>query len=78
MQNDPAAKPQSARLDEVERLLAESGHDLPVARARVAVARSGVALGFPRDPILHLSWWALSAVAGVVGALALLRRRRRR
>ena len=75
MENDPPAKPQSARLDEVERLLAEQGHDLGVARARIAVGRSGVALGFPRDPMLHVSWWVLSAVTALAGALFVRQRR---
>ena len=33
---------------------------------RIAVARSGIAVGFPRDPMLHVSWWALAAVLVVV------------
>ena len=36
------------------------------------VARSGIAIGFPRDPMLHVSWWALAAVLVIV---KLLRRR---
>jgi len=53
-----------------ERLLAERGHTFgPV---RVAVGRSGVAIGFPERPMLHVSWWALAALLVV---LRILRRR---
>jgi hypothetical protein len=54
----PAAR--SLRTDAVERMLTERGHSFgPV---RVAVGRSGVAVGFPRDPMVHVSWWALVAI----------------
>jgi hypothetical protein len=65
----------SARLDGIERLLAERGRT--VGRVRVATGRSGVAVGFPRDPMLHVSW-AVLAGAGLAGVLLLRRRRRRR
>jgi hypothetical protein len=51
-------------------MLAERGHSFgPV---RVAMGRSGVAVGFPRDPMVHVSWWALAAIVVVT---RLLRRR---
>jgi hypothetical protein len=62
--------PRSPRTDAVERMLAERGHSFgPV---RVAMGRSGVAVGFPRDPMVHVSWWALAAIVVVT---RLLRRR---
>ena len=55
---------------DVERLLAEQGRTFgPV---RIAVGGTGVAIGFPRDPMLHVSWWVLAAV---IVAMRLLRRR---
>jgi hypothetical protein len=64
-----------SHVDDAERLLAERGRDLGFARARVAVGRSGIALGFPKDPMLHVSWWVLSALGLVTGALLVRRRR---
>lgn len=61
------------RLAAAERLLAERGRDLGGGRARVAVGRSGIAVGFPSDPLIHLSWWALAAA--VVAGAAIRRRR---
>ena len=58
--------------DDIERLLADRGHDLAGRRIRVAVVPSGIAVGFPEDPMLHFSWWALLALVLVAG----LRRRR--
>jgi MYXO-CTERM domain-containing protein len=58
--------------DDIELLLAERGHDLAGGRIRVAVGPSGIAVGFPEDPMLHFSWWALLALVLVDG----LRRRR--
>ena len=59
----------TARVD-VERLLAEQGRTFgPI---RIAVGRTGLALGFPRDPMLHISWWVLAVV---IVAVRLLRRR---
>ena len=60
---------ETAHVD-VERLLAEQGHTF--GRVRIAVGRTGVALGFPKDPMLHVSWWVLAAV---IVAVRLLRRR---
>ena len=58
----------------------EIAHSLDTARpllggrVRVSAARSGVAVGFPRDPFVHLSWFALA----LAGAVALTLRRGRR
>ena len=46
-----------------EELLAERGHDVIRGRVRIAAGRSGVAIGFPNDPLVHLSWWALAGGA---------------
>ena len=62
------------RIETVERLLEERGHDFAGGRVRVAAGESGVAFGFPHDPMIHVSWWVL---AGIV-ALACTRRRLRR
>jgi hypothetical protein len=67
VQGDPVSEPSYAREDEIERLLADQGHDLGFARARVAFGRSGIAFGFPRDPMVHVSWWALAALAAIAG-----------
>ena len=64
------ADPRSARADNVERLLAERGYAL--GSVLIALGRSGVAVGFPRDPMLHVSWWVLAAV---ILAVRLLRHR---
>ena len=40
---------------------------------RVAAGRSGIVLGLPRDPMLHVSWAALAVAGGLI--LALRRRR---
>ena len=61
----------SDRFESVERLLDEQGHDLAAGRVRVATGRSGVAIGFPQKPMIHVSWWALAAIV----ALACARRR---
>jgi hypothetical protein len=55
-----AAGARSRRLDEAERLLAERGRVLGFARARVAVGRSGIVVGFPQDPLIHVSWLVLT------------------
>ena len=60
---------ETARVN-VERLLAEHGRTF--GRVRIAVGRTGVALGFPKNPMLHVSWWVLAAV---IVAVRLLRRR---
>jgi hypothetical protein len=56
------------RFESVERLLDEQGHDLAAGRVRVAAGRSGVAIGFPQQPMIHVSWWALAAVVGMAYA----------
>jgi hypothetical protein len=48
-----------------ERLLDERGRLLG-CRIRIAAGKSGVAIGFPRDPLIHLSWWVLAALAAVI------------
>ena len=61
----------SSRLEQGERLLSDRGRQLgPV---RVAAGRSGVVLGFPRDPMLHVSWIALAAISGLFAAFKLRR-----
>jgi hypothetical protein len=72
--NDPP-EPRSGRSDEIETLLAERGHDLGFARIRVAAGRSGIAVGFPEDPTIHVSWWVLSALVVLAGTRFLRRRR---
>jgi hypothetical protein len=61
-------------MDRAERLLAERGQDLGIGGARVAADRSGLAIGFPADPIIHVSWQVLLAAA----LLLAVRRRVRR
>jgi hypothetical protein len=58
------------RLEHAEQLLAERGRD--VGRVRVAAGRSGVVVGFPTTPMIHISWLVLAAVP----AIWLWRRRR--
>jgi hypothetical protein len=64
------AAPRSARADNIERMLDERG--LAFGPVRIALGRSGIAVGFPRDPMVHVSWLALAAVIVVA---RLLRRR---
>jgi hypothetical protein len=65
-----SAAPRSPRADAIECLLDERGHTFgPV---RVAFGRSGIAIGFPRDPMVHVSWWVIAAFVVVA---RLLRRR---
>jgi hypothetical protein len=64
--------PEAARFDRVEQMLAERGRDL--GRVRVAAGRSGIAVGFPQKPLIHVSWWALAALP----MARRLRRRKRR
>jgi hypothetical protein len=54
-------------LEHAEHLLAARGHDLGFGRARVAVGRSGVVVGFPTDPMVHVSWWVVGVII-VAGA----------
>jgi hypothetical protein len=63
---------EAPRGENVARLLEERGHTYgPV---RIASTRSGVAVGFPRDPMLHVSWWAILAVVVAVRVVRRLRR----
>jgi hypothetical protein len=64
----------SDHLDDVERLLDERGHSFASGRLRVAAGNSGVAIGFPRRPMIHVSWWV---VAGTVAVVCARRRQRR-
>jgi hypothetical protein len=57
--------PRPEHVIDAERLLDERGRDLGVGRVRVAFGRSGVAIGFPRDPMLHVSWWVLAVIAAL-------------
>lgn len=61
------------RLDDIDRLLAERGHDFAFGRIRVAAGRSGIAVAFPDKPMIHVSWWPLAACA----VFACVRRRQR-
>jgi hypothetical protein len=72
--HDSSSKPDHFARAQV--LLAERGHDVGIGRARVAAGRSGLAVGFPSDPMIHVSWWALGVVAALAG-LWLARRRAR-
>jgi hypothetical protein len=58
------------QFDELEQTLAARGRD--IGRMRVAAARSGIVVGFPTDPLLHVSWWAFAGA----GVLAVVLRRR--
>jgi hypothetical protein len=61
----------SDRLDQVERLLNDRGRRLgPV---RVAAGRSGIAVAFPREPMVHVSWAALAAIVGLIAAVRVRR-----
>jgi len=62
MTSEPPAEPGSTRMEKVERMLTEHGHELRFAPIRVAAGRSGIAVGFPEDPMFHLSWWVLLAL----------------
>jgi hypothetical protein len=75
VETDRTTLPRPSRVDDVERLLDEKGRDVGLAGARVAVGRSGIALGFPKDPMLHISWWVLPGLVLVTGALLVRRRR---
>ena len=57
-------------LDNAERMLEERG--IALGPVRIAAGRSGVVIGFPKDPMVHVSWWALAVI---VVAFRLLRRR---
>jgi hypothetical protein len=57
--------PRSSQLENAERLLAESGHDLGLFRTRVAAGRTGIVVGFPQDPMLHISWAVLAGLAAL-------------
>jgi hypothetical protein len=50
----------SKHVENAERMLDVSG--VNVGPVRVAVGRTGVALGFSENAVIHLSWLALAAV----------------
>jgi hypothetical protein len=59
--NDPT------RLEHAEQLLEERGRR--IGPVRIAAGRSGLALSFPDEPMLHLSWIALAVAAGLIVAV---------
>ena len=61
----------SIRIDHAERLLEDHGRE--VGPVRVAAGKSGFVVGFPRDPMVHISWLALAAVTALVVAIKRLR-----
>jgi hypothetical protein len=61
----------SDRLEQVERLLNDRGRR--VGPVRVAAGRSGIAVAFPRDPMLHVSWAALAAITGLLAVIKVRR-----
>ena len=60
----------SEHVDNAQRMLDASG--VNVGPVRVAAGRSGVAVGFSQNALIHVSWWALAAALAV---FRLLRRR---
>jgi hypothetical protein len=72
-----AAEARTDRVDAIQRLLAERGHDAGFAGLRVAAGRSGIAVGFPTDPMLHVSWWAILGLGLLTASARLFRRNRR-
>ena len=67
------SRPGPARIDAIEDLLADRGRNIGFGGARVAVGRSGIAVGLPNDSIIHFSWLALSAAAMVIVLVRRLR-----
>lgn len=65
--------PRSPQIENAQRLLAERGRDVGVFRMRVAVGPSGIAIGFPQDPLVHVSWGVL---VGAAALIAVVRARR--
>jgi hypothetical protein len=62
-----------SRFEEIEHVLATRGQSFGLMR--VAVTRRGVSVGFPRDPMLHVSWRVISAIVAIVLAVRLARQR---
>ena len=62
---------ETSRIDQIERLLNDRGRR--VGPVRIAAGRSGIAVAFPRDPMLHLSWAALAAITGLIVAIKVRR-----
>jgi hypothetical protein len=63
----------SPQVENAQRLLADKGHDVGVFGMRVAAGRSGIAIGFPQDPMVHVSWLVLGGLV----VLAVVARSRR-
>jgi hypothetical protein len=61
----------ASQLDQAERLLSDRGRQ--IGPVRVAAGRSGLVLGFPRDPMLHVSWIAPAVIGGLFAAIKLRR-----
>jgi hypothetical protein len=72
------ATARSERIAGAETLLTERGHDFAFGRARFATGRTGIAVGFPKDPMIHVSWWVIAALAVLSGAWLAFRRRETR
>jgi hypothetical protein len=75
VEHDRPAEERPERLDEVERMLAERGHNLGATGIRLATGKSGVAVGLPNNSMMHVSWVVLSALALLTGAVFARRRR---
>ena len=60
-----------SRIDQVERLLNERGRR--IGPVRMAAGPGGVAVAFPRDPVVHVSWAALAAITGLVAVIKIRR-----
>jgi hypothetical protein len=75
VEHDRPAEERPERLDEVERMLAERGHNLGATEIRLATGKSGVAVGLPNNSMMHVSWVVLSALALLTGAVFARRRR---
>jgi hypothetical protein len=63
MESESAAPSSPSRFDAIDDLLGERGFELGGTGLRVAAGRSGVAVRFGTDPTVHVSWWALCALA---------------
>jgi hypothetical protein len=61
----------STRLEHAEELL--ETHGRRVGPVRVAAGRSGIALAFPRDPMVHISWPALAVISSLIVAITIRR-----
>lgn len=57
----------SEHADSAQRMLDAKG--VSVGPVRVAVGRTGVALGFSDSALIHVSWWAIAAALVVIRLL---------